>query len=205
MSWKRFASRLLDGRTLSRRILNRELTELLDGASAERVLDVGGASGIRYRGLVRAETYWTVDVQSINRPSIVGDAHDLPVASDGVDLVLCIQVLEHCIHPSRVIDELFRVLRPGGRLVLSTVLVYELHGSPHDYYRFSDSALLDMTRRFAQVRIITLGNRFVAAYDLTMAKSVVLNSLAGRAAYRLATAPSSGCPCGYIVDAIKPL
>jgi SAM-dependent methyltransferase len=199
----RIASALLDGQTLARKILDRELKSVLAGARARTVLDVGGASGARYRGLVDSARYWTVDVQSHNRPTVLADAHTLPIASESVDLVLSLQVLEHCIRPERILQESYRVLVPGGRLVLSTVLLYELHGSPHDYYRFTASALRDLARDFEQVQMTTLGNRFVAAYDLTMARSLVLNSLFGRLAFRAGTAPSDSCPCGFILDAVK--
>jgi SAM-dependent methyltransferase len=204
MSWRaRIASWLLDGATLSRKILNRELRHVLRGAAANVVLDVGGATGRRYRGLVTHRRYWTIDVQSMHGPSVVGDAHALPIADGSIDLVLCLHVLEHCAHPERVLQEAFRVLAPGGRLVLSTVLLYELHGSPHDYYRFTESALRDLAREFSQVQVTTLGNRFVAAYDLTAARSTLLNSVFGRLAFRLGTRPSARCPCGFIIDAVK--
>jgi SAM-dependent methyltransferase len=200
----RIASTLLDGQTLSRKILDRELKSVLAGTRACTVLDVGGASGARYRRLVDSTRYWTIDIQARNRPTVVADAHTLPIANESVDLVLSLQVLEHCIHPERVLQESHRVLVPGGRLVLSTVLLYELHGSPHDYYRFTASALRDLARDFERVQMTTLGNRFVAAYDLTLSRSVVLNSLFGRLAFRTGTAPSDSCPCGFILDAVKP-
>jgi SAM-dependent methyltransferase len=204
MNWRqKVASRLLDGRTLSRRILNRELESVLGGSRPAVVLDVGGASGVRYRRLVQTERYWTCDLQALHRPAVVGDAHALPVRGGTVDLVLSVQVLEHCRNPAEVVRECHRVLRPGGRLVLSTVLLYELHGSPQDYYRFTETALRELTRDFIRVDVRPLGNRFVAVYDLTVARSVVLNSLAGRLLFLVSTSPSIECPCGFIIDATK--
>ena len=199
----RVAAAVLDGTTLARKILDRELRTVLAGATARTVLDVGGAGGQRYRRLIDSRTHWTVDIQHANRPTVVGDAHALPIADESVDCVLSLQMLEHCVQPHIVVQEAHRVLAPGGRLVLATVLLYELHASPHDYYRFTESALHDLTSAFAEVRIHPLGNRFTAAYDLTLARSLVLNSLLGRLAFTLGSAPSSACPTGFVVDARK--
>jgi hypothetical protein len=89
-------------------------------------------------------------------------------------------------------------------MVLSTVLLYELHGSPHDYFRFTASALRNLCREFATLRIHAMGNRFVAAYDLTGARLSFVNAICGPLAYRFATTASEVCPCGFIVDARKP-
>jgi SAM-dependent methyltransferase len=204
MSWAgALAGRFLDGATLSRKILDRELRPLLRELHPDTVLDVGGASGVRYRGYIPHRRYWTIDIQGRNKPSLVADAHALPVRSGVIDAVLSLQVLEHCREPQRVVSEAHRVLKPGGILVLSTVLLYELHGSPHDYYRFTASALEDLARPFERARLVVMGNRFVAAYDLLAARSVLLNSILGRLAFRLGTTPSPDCPTGFILLAHK--
>ena len=197
------ARRVLDGTTLSRKILDEQLESVLTTMQAATVLDIGGAGGGRYRGLVAHHQYWSVDVQPKNRPSLQADAHDLPLRDGVADLVLCLQVLEHCRDPRRVVEEAYRVLKPGGRLVLSTVLIYELHGSPHDYYRFTESALLDLARQFKQARCIAMGNRFVAAYDLLAARSLLLNSLFGRLAFSVGRTAQAACPTGYVLVAQK--
>jgi SAM-dependent methyltransferase len=46
--------------------------------------------------------------------AILGDATQLPLRSSGVDGVFCSNMLEHTPDPARVIDEIVRVLRPGG-------------------------------------------------------------------------------------------
>jgi len=199
----RVAARVLDATTLSRKILDRELVPILANLNADTVLDVGGAGGKRVRVQHDALRYWTVDVQAKDQPSTQADAHLLPVASGTMDVVLSVQVLEHCRDPRAVVEESCRVLKAGGQLVLSTVLMYELHAAPLDYYRFTATALTDLARSFASIRLIPLGNRFVAAYDLTIARSVALNSLLGRAAYTYGTRPSEKCPTGFILVAEK--
>ena len=44
----------------------------------------------------------------------------LPLADDSVDLVLFAHVIEHLYHPIQILQEAFRVLKPGGKLLLTT-------------------------------------------------------------------------------------
>ncbi|RAJ98159.1 methyltransferase family protein [Larkinella arboricola] len=68
-------------------------------------------------------------------------ADDLPLGNASVEYVLCTQVLEHVRHPERVIQELARVLKPGGLLFLTVPQSWEEHEQPYDYHRFTRFAL----------------------------------------------------------------
>jgi len=48
-----------------------------------------------------------------------GDAHHLPFADESIDAVICSEVLEHIEHYQSVIQEIARVLKPGGQLMVS--------------------------------------------------------------------------------------
>jgi len=47
----------------------------------------------------------------------------LPIRSESVDVVICYNVIDHCMDPCRVLKEINRILRPGG-LLLFEVNVY---------------------------------------------------------------------------------
>jgi SAM-dependent methyltransferase len=65
-----------------------------------------------------------LDRQAIRRHPgrwrVVGDGERLPLRSASCDLVLCEHVFEHFVRPARVVDDVARVLRPGGHLVFAT-------------------------------------------------------------------------------------
>lgn len=79
-------------------------------------------------------------------PDVVGNATRLPIRSGSVDLVFCTQVLEHVPHPWDLVAECFRVLKPGGSLVLSAPFYWPLHEEPHDYFRFTRYGLERLIR-----------------------------------------------------------
>ncbi len=92
----------------------------------DRVLDVAGGPGTlaaAVRGLVAAVT--VVDVatgllalvpEGIER--VEARAEQLPFPAGSFDLVTCVNALHHIARPARALDEMARVLAPGGRIVL---------------------------------------------------------------------------------------
>ena len=124
--------------------------EFLGNAAASlspgsKILDVGSGDA-PYRELFAEHVYLTCDwagsqYRPDRKPDYVAPADDLPLADEALDAVVCTQVLEHVPDPAAVMAELWRVLRPGGSLWLTTPLTWYLHELPHDYYRFTPSGL----------------------------------------------------------------
>lgn len=81
------------------------------------------------------------------------DTHHLPFADASFPLIAAIEVLEHCHNPQQALDEMYRVLQPGGRLVLTTRFLFPVHDAPHDYFRFTRYGLAHLCRNFDAVNI----------------------------------------------------
>lgn len=110
-----------------------------------RVLDAG-AGDAPYRELFEHCEYVTADWENSPHPSgaksdIVGSLEALPVDDGSFDAVLSTQVLEHVAEPLRVLRELHRVVRSGGRLYLTAPLIGELHEEPYDFFRYTPYGL----------------------------------------------------------------
>jgi SAM-dependent methyltransferase len=118
---------------------------LLERYCRGRVLDAGAGSGGWRRTIERfGDRYESLDVSArgAHEPTWVGDLCDMPqVPSGGFDTVVCHQVLEHVREPWRAAEELARVLRPGGALIVSVPHLSRYHELPHDYFRYTANGL----------------------------------------------------------------
>ena len=65
---------------------------------------------------------------------LVSDVTAIPVPDASFDVVLCTEVLEHVPRPEAAVREMARLLRPGGRLLLSAPLGSGLHQLPFHYF-----------------------------------------------------------------------
>ncbi len=70
----------------------------------------------------------------------------LPLPDSSADIVLSTQVLEHVEDPALYLAEAWRVLRPGGRLILSTHGYWMFHPHPGDYWRWTSMGLQKIIR-----------------------------------------------------------
>ena len=115
-----------------------------------RLLDVGCGSK-PYQELFAVDDYFGLDIDSeASRNRKIADyfydGKIFPFNENEFDSVLCNQVLEHIFNPDEFLSEIKRVLKPGGRLLLTVPFVWDEHEQPHDYARYSSfglKALLD--------------------------------------------------------------
>lgn len=107
-----------------------------------RLLDFGCADQPYRKFFPQEVTYVGADIAGNPAADIeVTQAGGLPVADESFDAVLSTQVLEHVIDPRVYVSECFRVLRPGGRLLLTTHGTMILHPDPIDYWRWTSAGL----------------------------------------------------------------
>jgi SAM-dependent methyltransferase len=72
---------------------------------------------------------------------IVGDAEALPVKSNIIDSVFSCSIFEHLPRPWIVVQEMNRILKNNGKVVLIAPLLYYIHDEPNDYYRYTEYGL----------------------------------------------------------------
>lgn len=72
---------------------------------------------------------------------VAGDASALPIPDAAYDVVVCTQVLEHLPRPAAAVAELRRIVRPGGRVLVSTHGTSVFHPCPLDLWRWTAPGL----------------------------------------------------------------
>ena len=112
--------------TLHRYYLERKLKVILPRLKGP-ILDAGSKSR-RYDYLL-CEKPTAIDlVENKNHDIQKGDINALSFENDSFRSVMCIEVLEYVHTPERALEELSRVISPGGTLVLTVPFMYREHG-----------------------------------------------------------------------------
>ena len=193
----------------------RRLARIPRPAGRARLLDVGAAYGFALDEARRAG--WEATGLEISAPAVrraaalargrvvVADAAAAPFASGRFDAVTLWDVLEHLPQPHAAVSEMARLLRPGGRLVLSTgdvgSLVARLSGARWHLYTIPEH-LFFYTRRSLRALLEAHGFRVeslraeASTYTLGYLVERLRKTLLGRSARRPARWPGSGLRIG---------
>jgi len=90
------------------------------------------------------------EITEVDYPKV--NMQKLPFPDNTFDFVISDQVLEHIEGDAqKAIDESYRVLKPGGIAIHTTVFMNLIHWGPKDMWRFSPDALKYLCRRFSEI------------------------------------------------------
>jgi SAM-dependent methyltransferase len=113
-----------------------------------RVLDYGCADTPYRHFFPPSVEYLAADLPgNLDATVTINDDGTVPVDGESVDAVLSTQVLEHVSDPPVYLRECARVLRPGGRILLSTHGFMVYHPDPVDFWRWTSAGLREEVAR----------------------------------------------------------
>lgn len=148
----------------------------------------------------------------------VVDLNDpIPLPDSQYDSILCTDVIAHIYRPHQLIEEFARLLKKGGKILITTPFSYWISEPPHEHYRFTEYALKRMCEEngLEVIQLEPFGGRWDILLDLWNKKwtgriSFRLFSLLRRVAmampmYKKSRGQESRkYPLGYTLVAQKP-
>ena len=130
---------------------DRSLFQCLNCCSADmRILNIGSGVGRFDSELSPHLNFVNLDISLQGQVDVVADAHWLPFPNESFHAVYSNAVLEHVQRPWRVAEEIYRVLRPEGRIFINVPFLNIIHDT-HDYFRFTDKDLDILFARFRKM------------------------------------------------------
>jgi SAM-dependent methyltransferase len=147
--------------------IHRDLSKYLPNVMGN-VLDVGCGlqpyrhlfpAGINYTGIDISESRNHFGYQTSD--TLYYSGKTWPVKSKSMNFILCTETLEHVANPDIFLKEAFRVLKPGGKILLTVPFAARWHFIPYDYWRYTPSGLdLLLTQAgFINNRVYARGNQ----------------------------------------------
>jgi SAM-dependent methyltransferase len=93
------------------------------------------------------------------KPDFVWDGKNMPFDRNMFDCAIGTEVLEHCFEPEIILNEVYRVLKPGGVFFFTVPFLWNLHEVPHDAYRYTPFALEKKFQQsgFKEIKICSYG------------------------------------------------
>jgi uncharacterized protein YbaR (Trm112 family)/SAM-dependent methyltransferase len=134
-------------------LIDDELFRQLNRCTADMaILNLGSGIGLFDGKIAPHLRLINLDVYRNDRTHVLADGHFLPFADGTLDTVVSLAVLEHVQRPWVVAEEIWRVLKPGGTVLIDAPFLYPIHDR-HDYFRFTDQGLEILFSRFQKIAL----------------------------------------------------
>lgn len=130
------------------------------------ILDIGSKNR-RYDHLMKVKPV-AVDLIANNAKDVQeGDINNLKFGDNSFENIVCLEVLEYIGTPEKAMSEIYRVLAPGGTLMLSVPFMYKFHD---DQLRYTENYLKNKLSKFKAVEIFSIGNAYTIILDVIYGK-----------------------------------
>ncbi len=132
------------------------------------ILDAGAGESV-YKRLFSHCDYKAIDLAvgdnrwNYANLDYIAPLDKMPIPDNTFDAVLCTQVLEHLEWPRECVSEMFRVLKPGGKLYITVPMAQDEHQVPYDFFRYTSYGLKSICSNagFREVTTTPLGGFWV--------------------------------------------
>ncbi len=76
------------------------------------------------------------------------DLHDIDLPDEIIGTVICMDTLEHVEYARKAVENLYRVTKTGGMVIISSQMRFRIHAYPNDYWRFTPAGFESLLKQF---------------------------------------------------------
>lgn len=174
----------------ARKGLAKHVTDLAVNITG-KTLDVGCGTK-PYMHLYKSNEYVGLEIDTpqnreAKKADFYYDGNIFPFDDASFDSLVANEVFEHVFNPDEFLNELFRILKPGGMILLTMPFVWDEHEQPYDFARYSSFGIkallekhgfeiIDQRKSTDDIRVIfQLLNTYI--YKKTVTKKAWINVL----------------------------
>ena len=141
-----------------RQSVSRFLAEvaMIHDADGRTLLDIAPQDHAGAREHFKRATARAADIDAESGADFIMDIcqRNEEIVPDGTfDFVVCTEVLEHTLNPFAAVDEIRRMLKPGGYAFVTTPFNFRIHGPLPDCWRFTVHGLNALFRDFSELEV----------------------------------------------------
>ncbi len=102
----------------------------------DKLLDVG-CGRQQYRRFLGCQRYVGIEWNSEYRPTVAANVLRIPFRDGAFDCAVCTELLEHVPEPGQCLEEIHRVVKPGGLVLVTAPMTTHIHSESYDFYRYT--------------------------------------------------------------------
>lgn len=168
-------AKITDPYFLSYQFLFQDLQKAINTYASGDVLDIGCGNKpyyVFFRGKVSSYIGCDIIQSDQKLVDLICPATEIPLPDNCKDTVFTTQVIEHVAEHNKLLSEAFRILKPGGYIILSGPMCWEHHEEPYDFFRFTKYGFEHILKKagFHDIEIIPNGGKWA------MTGQIFLNS-----------------------------
>ncbi|NDC42195.1 MAG: class I SAM-dependent methyltransferase [Chitinophagia bacterium] len=149
----------------------RDLKAAIGTHAKGELLDIGCGNKpyqVFFEGKITGYTGCDIVQSSAKQVDIICPATNIPLPDACKDTVFSTQVIEHVADHNGLLAEAYRILRPGGSLIISGPMAWEHHEVPYDFFRFTRHGFEYILQKqgFTDIEAIANGGKWATVGQL---------------------------------------
>lgn len=117
----------------------------------------------------------TMDIVEYKDPDILGDICTLALGEEVYDIIVCSEVIEHLHSPHLAVENMYKALKKGGKLIVTIPFMFPIHADPYDFVRYTKAGLKNLLKMFESVEV-TERNSYFEAIDVLWVRTLYLKA-----------------------------